>query len=107
MPIDFECLGVLLSEESEIGITLQRLREVNEISIGFRNERNIGQTWAEALGNLERSRALGNFFVASIRKFYMNAFGHDLGPVRNYNPSFNANFSLKKRLKQGQPNSRV
>src|SRR5215469_9067308 len=84
---EFERLGILLGDESQVGITLQRLREVDQISIGLGDERGIGQTWADVLGNLKRSRAFGNFFIASVWKLHMNALSHKGKPVVVLNSS--------------------
>src|ERR1700746_1091907 len=81
VPIDFERLRILLGNEPEGGIARQRLGEVDQISVSLRDERGISQTRADLLGNLERSRALGYFFLASVRKLHMNAVSHKGKPV--------------------------
>src|SRR6266849_5231933 len=76
MTVNLQRLRILVSQQAEIGIFFQRLSQIDEIAVGLRHERGVGQSRADRLGNVKRGRPLGNFFHASIRKLHMNAVCH-------------------------------
>ena len=59
MPVDFERLGIAIGQDAKVGIFFQRPGEIDEIAVGLRRERSVGQPLADGLGNVERSAALG------------------------------------------------
>ena len=44
MPVDFQRLGIPLGQDAQVGVFFQRPGEVDEIAVGFRGQRRIGQT---------------------------------------------------------------
>src|SRR5208283_3117660 len=76
MAIDFERLGVLLGEDAEVGVLVERPGEVDQIAVRFGGKRGVGQTRADGLGNVERGGAARDFLGAAVGELYMNAVGH-------------------------------
>src|SRR4051794_23850696 len=87
MPINFEGLRIAISQKPKIGIFFQRLGNINEIAVGFGNERGVGQTLANRFSDIERGRPFRDFFHTSVRKFDMDAVCHRLEPVLLAEPS--------------------
>ena len=81
MPVNLERLGIFLVQQAQVGIFFQRTSQVDEIAVSLRHQRRIRQTRADGLGNVERSRALGNFLHAPIGELHMNAVSHNVEPA--------------------------
>ena len=57
MPVNFEGLRVFVSKKTEIGIFFERLGEIDEIAVGFRDQRCIRQPQADQLRHIEGGSA--------------------------------------------------
>ena len=82
MPINFERLGIAVGQYAQVGVFFQRPSEVDKIAIGFRSERGIGQARSDGLGDVQGSRAFGNFLNAPVGELHVNAVCHRLELVR-------------------------
>ena len=82
MPVHLERLGIFIVQEAKIGIFFEGTSKVDEIAVGFGHQSRIRQSRTDGLRNLQRRRALGNIFNASIRKLHMNAICHRVGTCR-------------------------
>jgi len=74
MPIYLERLGVLLGQDSEIGVFLQRTSQVDEIAIRFCHQCGLRQPRTDRFRDLERARALRYLLRAPVREFDLNSF---------------------------------
>src|SRR5229473_7405475 len=76
MPVNFQRLGIVVLQKSQVGVFLQWLREIDEIAVGLGHQRRIRQPRANRLRNIEGGTPLGNILHASIRKLHMNTVCH-------------------------------
>ena len=76
VPVNLERLGIFLGQDAKVGIFFERPREIDEIAVGLGRKRSVRQPLADGLGNIERSRALGNFLDAPVGELHMNAVCH-------------------------------
>ena len=81
MPVDFQSLGIAVGEYAEARIFFQRAGQIDEIAVSFRRERRLGQARSDGLGDVQGSRALGNFLNAPVGELHVNAVCHRLGSV--------------------------
>src|SRR6202041_4099503 len=98
MPVDFQRFGISILEQAKVGIFFQRLGKVDEVAVGFGDERGIGESRADRFRNFQRSRTFGNLLHASVRELYMNAVWHKLNPAGE-----TESFSLLKRFRRVKP----
>ena len=52
--------------------------EIDKVAVGFRSERSLGQARSDGLGDVQGSRALGNFLNAPVGELHVNAVCHRL-----------------------------
>src|SRR5207249_736665 len=76
VPVNFQRLRILVSQNAEFGVPLQGAGQINKIPIVLGGERRIRQPRTNRLCNIERGRALGNFLHAPIGELHMNAVCH-------------------------------
>ena len=78
MPVNFQCFGIAISQDTQISIFFEWPRKVDKIAVSSCNQRSIGQTRADRFGHVERGRALQDLFDSPIRKLDLNAVCHRL-----------------------------
>ena len=96
MAIDLQRFGVLLSQNTDLGIGFQRKGQINQIASGhvfsvyrgnFGHQRGCSQTRTNRLRDLQRGSALRHLLHAAIREFYLYGFGHISKSFRLSTPS--------------------
>jgi hypothetical protein len=83
MPVNLQRLGILLGQKLKIGVTLEWLRQIDQIAISPGRQRRIRQPRTDRLRHLQRRRTLRDFLHTPIRELHMNAVSHSLGTCRN------------------------
>src|SRR5882672_6203472 len=76
VPVDLQRFWILFREDAKIGVFFQRLGQVNEIAVGFGDQRGIRQPRTNGLSDIERSRACGNFLHAPVGELHMYVIWH-------------------------------
>src|SRR5947209_20151957 len=86
-PEDVQRLGVFISKDAQGNIFFQRARQVNEVSVrgwiagrertGLSGNRSRSQARANGFGDVERSRALGRFFLGAVGKLDFDDVRHE------------------------------
>jgi hypothetical protein len=77
MSIDFERLRILLGDDAQIGVRVERPGEVNQIAVRLGGKSGVGKTRTDGLGNVECSGALRDFRDATVGELNMNAVRHE------------------------------
>src|SRR5882672_5323014 len=81
MPVNFERLGIAISQQPKVDVFFQRPGQVNEIAMRLSYKRGIGKTLADRFGDIERGSPSGDFFHGPVGKLDMDAVCHRLGSM--------------------------
>ena len=78
MPVNLQSLGIAVGQYAEVGVFFERAGQIDKIAVGFRSECSLGQARSDGLGDVQGSRALGNFLNAPVGELHVNAVCHRL-----------------------------
>src|SRR4029077_7560185 len=79
VPINFQRFRVSVGKDAQVGVFLERAREVDQVTVSLRDESGVGKTRADGLSDIKRGGALREFLTAAVGKLDMNAVRHGLG----------------------------